>query len=87
MPQPRKSQVSLIDTHYYHCLYRCVRRSFLCGKDKYSGQSYDHRRGWLKDRVLFLATVFAIDICAYAVMNNQQNAGSILQQFYLARSA
>ncbi len=70
MPQPRKSQISLIDTPYYHCVSRCVRRSFLCGVDKYSGQSYEHRRGWVEERLLFLSTVFAIDICAYAVMNN-----------------
>ena len=70
MPQPRSSQISLLDTPYYHCVSRCVRRSFLCGIDSYSGQSYEHRRGWVEQRLLFLSSVFSIDICAYAVMSN-----------------
>ncbi|ABG40256.1 protein of unknown function DUF1568 [Paraglaciecola sp. T6c] len=70
MPQPRKSQISLIDTPYYHYVSRCVRQSFLCGVDTHSGQSYEHRRGWVEARLLFLSTVYSIDICAYAVMNN-----------------
>ncbi|MBU3019468.1 transposase, partial [Paraglaciecola agarilytica] len=39
MPQSRKSQVSLIDTPYYHCVSRCVRQSFLCGTNALTGQS------------------------------------------------
>jgi REP element-mobilizing transposase RayT len=70
MPQARKNQISLIDTPYYHCVSRCVRRSFLCGTDDYSGQSYEHRRGWVEDRLLFLSSVFSIDVCSYAVMSN-----------------
>ena len=70
MPLPRSQQVSLIDTPYYHCVSRCVCRAFLCGKDKYSGKSFEHRRQWVENRLLFLGTVFCIDICAYAVMSN-----------------
>ena len=28
----------------YHCINRCVRRSFLCGTDPVSGKNYDHRK-------------------------------------------
>ncbi|WP_105169675.1 transposase [Pseudoalteromonas sp. T1lg23B] len=66
----RKRQISLSDTRYYHCVSRCVRRAFLCGEDKLTGKSYEHRRGWVEERLLFLAQVFCIDICAFAVMSN-----------------
>ncbi|MET0061453.1 MAG: transposase, partial [Candidatus Thiodiazotropha endolucinida] len=70
MPKPRKALVLLEETPYYHCVSRCVRRAFLCGVDAQTGKSYEHRRQWIVDRMKILADIFAIDICAYAVLHN-----------------
>ncbi|MDP5215486.1 transposase [Pseudoalteromonas tunicata] len=70
MATARKRQVSLVDTKYYHCISRCVRRAFLCGDDRLTGKSYEHRRQWVEDKLLALGKVFCIDVCAYAVMSN-----------------
>ena len=47
-----------------------MRRAFLCGHDHHSGQSFEHRRGWIATRIKELAHIFAIDVAAYAVMSN-----------------
>jgi REP element-mobilizing transposase RayT len=66
----RKSLICLQDTPYYHVVSRCVRRAWLWGFDEYAGKDYSHRKAWVLERLTELSSVFAIDICAYAVMSN-----------------
>jgi len=70
MTQSRDSLISLSDTPYYHCISRCVRRAYLCGEDKLSGQSFVHRRQWMIDRIRYLTDIFSIEVCAYSIMSN-----------------
>lgn len=70
MTLSRRGQVNLHATPYYHCVTRCVRRAFLCGVDRESGRSMEHRKSWIVERIKHLTCVFAVDVCAYAVMSN-----------------
>jgi hypothetical protein len=70
MAQPRRSLIKLHDTPYYHVTVRCVRRAWLAGVDASSGKDYSHRTEWMLERIAHLASVFCIDVCAYAIMSN-----------------
>lgn len=70
MTTARAAQIDYSTTRYYHLMNRCVRRSYLCGTDKETGKDYNHRKQWLVDRIKYLASIFSVHICAYAVMSN-----------------
>ncbi len=52
MPKPRRQQISISETPYYHLVSRCVRRSFLCGK--FDTYNFEHRRDWILQRLAIL---------------------------------
>jgi REP element-mobilizing transposase RayT len=66
----RKEIVAADEVSIYHCTTRCVRRAFLCGQDPVTAQDYAHRKAWVVQRLQHLAGVFAVEVCAYAVMSN-----------------
>ncbi len=76
-------RIPLDDTQWieYHRLCQCSGRDWsacqmlittaflvVCGKDRLTGKSYEHRRDWVEEKLLALVKVFCIEVCGYAVM-------------------
>jgi len=70
MTLPRSRYVQEGKEGVYHCFSRCVRRAFLYGYDTRTHQDFSHRKTWLVNRLQKLAGIFAVEVCAYAVMEN-----------------
>ncbi|MFT7219073.1 MAG: hypothetical protein ACI8Z1_000687 [Candidatus Azotimanducaceae bacterium] len=70
MATPRNQLIDLVHPLHYHLVSRCVRRSWLCGKDSQSKRNYEHRKAWLEKRMFHLAQCFAVAIDAFAIMSN-----------------
>ena len=71
MTSPRATPSSVSNVLYYRCTGRCVRAAFLCGIDPLTGVSFDHRRQWMLDRLTELTEIFAVDVCAYALLSTR----------------
>ena len=62
MPLPRRLLVHDEQPGAYHVISRCVRRAFLCGEDRLTGRSFEHRRQWVEDRIHELAGIFGVSV-------------------------
>lgn len=70
MGLPRSRYVKDDQVGFYHCFCRCVRRAFLAGYDPITKRDFSHRKTLLLNRLRYLATIFAIEVWAYAIMDN-----------------
>ncbi len=71
MPRVKRTEICAADeVQAFHLINRCVRRTFLCGKDRRSGKDYSHRKEWIRERLEELAGIFALDILSFAVLSN-----------------
>ena len=66
----RRDLLSEGEIQVVHCVNRCVRRAFLCGRDPLTGTDYEHRRELIRQRLEFLAGVMGVEVLGYAVMSN-----------------
>jgi len=64
MTSARSQQICVKATPYYHCISRCMRRSFLCGEDPTTQRNYEHRHEWIKQKMYALSQVYCIDVIA-----------------------
>ncbi len=67
---PRGQIVRPQEVGVYHCWSRCVRRAFLCGRDRLTGKDFEYRRSWVCQMQAALAGLFAIEIGFRAELSN-----------------
>ena len=66
----RHNQINPEEPGWYHTISRCVRRARLCGFDPEAGESFEHRKYWVRERLADLEQVFAAEVAAYGIMDN-----------------
>ena len=72
MPRVNRNEIFADDEiQVFHLVNRCVRRTFLCGKDDLTGRDFSHRKQWVRDRMEELAGIFGVEVLGFAVMRNK----------------
>jgi len=67
MTMARGELVDSTVTPYYHCISRCVRRAFLCG------EGCEQRKQWIEDRLLERDSILAVEVAAFAILDNHMH--------------
>ena len=71
MPRMNRRELCAEDEiQAFHLINRCVRRTYLCGKDRRSRKDYSHRKEWIWSTLEELAGIFGIDVPGFAVLSN-----------------
>ena len=74
MPRVNRSELCAVDEiQAFHLINRCVRWTYLCGKDRRSRKDYSHRKEWIRSRLEELAGIFGIDVLGFAVLSNHMH--------------
>lgn len=79
MATARRTIIDLANPGWVHCVSRCVRRAFL------AGDGFEHRKAWIEERLRLLATTFAGEVAAYAIMSNHIHVVLRMQPEAVAR--
>ena len=69
----RRETFDPLEVSVQHCISRAVRRAWLLGDDPYSGKNFDHRKDWVKNRLIHLSANYGIDVLGYAIMSNHMH--------------
>ena len=67
MPKSGYAQISAAETPYVHVVWRTVRRSFFCSKDKYSTPLFPNEYSLYEYQTLVLQKIPAQNCCAAAI--------------------
>ncbi len=76
----KSAWIQPLTTTVFHAVYpkhfvgQALRRAFLCANDEFSGQSYEHRKQWVVDKLAKLANVF-LSIFVYELCRPQPSTG------------
>ena len=69
----RRETFNPLEVSVQHCIGRVVRRAWLLGDDPYTGKNFDHRKDWVKNRLVHLSANYGIDLLGYAIMSNHMH--------------